>query len=217
MKKLLMIAAAALLSAPLLAQQAADPDKKVQGGAKLPPEWKARLDGSYATLDSVKWENTGGGFHVMTGPAGIFYPPQSMNGTYEVHATFTQVQPSDHPEAYGLFIGGADLQGPGQKYTYFLLNQDVQFLIKRRASASTPTVIDWTANAAIKKPDASRKMTNTLSIEVGKEKVRFLINGTEVSSQPLAKVDTNGIAGIRINHNLNVQVDGFGMKPATSH
>jgi hypothetical protein len=217
MKRLLILVAAALVTVPLIAQNPADPDKAVQGGGKLPPEWKARLDGSYAKLDSVKWENTGTGFHVMTGPAGIYYPPRALSGAYEVRATFTEMVGNDHAEAYGLFIGGADLQGDGQKYTYFLLNQENQFLIKRRAGNQTPTVVDWTPHAAIKKTDASKKMTNTLSIEVGKDKVRFLVNGTEVSSQPAAKVDTNGIAGLRVNHNLNVQVEGFAVKSATSH
>ena len=75
----------------------------------------------------------------------------------------------------------------------------------------------WTENAAIKKADAPGKMTNDLGIEVGADSVRFLINGTEVASQPKTQIDTNGIAGLRINHNLNVQVEGFTVKAATSH
>jgi hypothetical protein len=38
-------------------------------------------------------------------------------------------------------------------------------------------------------------MTNTLSIDVGKDKVRFLVNGTEVSTADAAKVDTSGMPG----------------------
>jgi hypothetical protein len=33
-----------------------------------------------------------------------------------------------------------------------------------------------------------------------------------VNSQPASAVDAAGIAGLRINHNLNVHVDGFGVK-----
>ena len=51
-----------------------------------------------------------------------------------------------------------------------------------------------------------------LSIVVAPDKTRFLVNGTEVSSQPTSGVDGAGIAGMRINHNLNVHVDGFGVK-----
>src|SRR5947199_257348 len=83
--------------------------------------------------------------------------------------------------------------------------QDGKFLIKKREGAATPNVMTWTEHAAIKKADASGKMTNALSIEVSADKVRFLVNGTEVASQPKTQIDPNGVAGLRINHNLNVQ------------
>ncbi len=189
-----------------------------QGGGKLPTGWQARLDQPTAKIESLSFEQMGSGFHVKTGPAAIFYKDtQKMNGAYETHATFTQLEPAAHPEAYGLIIGGADLQAEGQKYTYFLIRQDGKFLVKRRAGAQTPGVMTWTENAAVKKADASGKMANMLAIEVGKDKVRFLVNGTEVASQPAADLDTNGIAGLRVNHNLNVQIDNFGVKSSTSH
>jgi len=155
----------------------------------------------------------GPGLHFMSGPAGIYYrPADAKSGTYEVQASFAQMQPAAHPEAYGLFIGGSNLDGTAQKYTYFLIRQDGKFMIKRRAGASTPTIADWTDNAAVKKADSSGKMSNTLAIDVGRDKVRFLVNGTEVSTADVAQVDAAGIAGLRINHNLNVHVEGFTVK-----
>ncbi len=85
-------------------------------------------------------------------------------------------------------------------------------LVKRRAGATTPTVMNWTENAAVKKAAAGGKMTNALSIDVGKDRVRFLVNGTEVGSAAPDQIDTNGIAGVRVNHNLNVQVENFTVK-----
>jgi hypothetical protein len=213
MKRLAVLGLAALLSAPLLAQHQADPDKKVAGGGTLPSGWKGRLDSGDKTLAGVKAMQMGGGVHFQTGPAGIYYKPgDTMTGAYETHATFTQLVPAAHPEAYGLIIGGADLDGATQKYTYFIVRQDGKFMIKRRAGAATPTVADWTDSAAIKKPDSAGKMTNTLAIEVGKDKVRFLVNGTEVTSADTSQVDAAGIAGLRVNHNLNLHVEGFAIK-----
>src|SRR5437660_823884 len=210
MKKIaLAIAGMALAALPLLAQHpaehGADPDKKMAGPGTLPSGWKGRLDSGDKSLAGVKASQMGGGVHFMTGPAGIYYKPADKGaGAYETHATFTQMEPAAHPEAYGLFIGGANLQGDAQKYTYFLIRQDGKFLIKKRDGAATPNVMSWTDHAAIKKADASGKMTNALSVEVGADKVRFLVNGTEVASQPKAQIETNGIAGLRVNHNLNV-------------
>jgi hypothetical protein len=224
MKRLALTTALAALGATILLAQAPphhamqDPDKAIQGGGKLPAGWQARLDHASAGLEAVKFEPAGGGFHVTSGPAGIYFKPdQKAAGAYETHATFTQLEPAAHPEAYGLFIGGADLQGENQKYTYFLIRQDGKFLIKKREGAATPSVMNWTEAAAIAKADASGRMKNTLSIEVGADKVRFLVNGTEVASQPKAQIETNGVAGLRINHNLNVQVDNFGVKNAATH
>jgi hypothetical protein len=215
MKRLILtIAAIGVAVLPLVAQQhQADPDKKVAGGGTLPSGWKGRLDSGDKTLAGVKAMQMGGGIHFQTGPAGIYYKPaDTMTGAYEAHATFTQLAPAAHPEAYGLIIGGADLDGAGQKYTYFIVRQDGKFMVKRRAGAATPTVADWTDSAAIKKPDSAGKMTNTLAIEVGTDKVRFLVNGTEVTSVDAATVDTAGTAGLRVNHNLNLHVEGFAVK-----
>jgi hypothetical protein len=217
MKKIsLAIAAIAVAALPLLAQDhqhAADPDKKMAGPGTLPSGWKGRLDSGDKSLAGVKAAAMGGGVHFMTGPAGIYYKPaDKMTGAYEAHATFTQMVPADHPEAYGLFIGGANLDAAAQKYTYFIVRQDGKYMIKRRNGNDTPTVTDWTDSSAIKKADSSGKMSNTLAIEVGKDKVRFLVNGTEVSSVDAAKVDTAGTAGLRVNHNLNLHVEGFAAK-----
>jgi hypothetical protein len=189
-----------------------DPDK-MQGGGSLPAGWSARLDNGSTTPTGVNISGTAAALHFQSGPAGIYYKTaDTASGTYTVSATFTQVEPSAHPEAYGLFIGGADLAGADQKYTYFLVRQDGKALVKRRAGTATPTVMNWTENAAVKKAAADGKMTNALSIEVGKDKVRFLANGTEVASAMPDQVDAHGIAGVRVNHNLNVQVEGFTVK-----
>lgn len=215
-----VIVLTALLGHTQLAGQGmqADPDKNVQGGGTLPAGWQARLDRADAKMEAVKFVTMGMGVHATTGPAAIFYEAtMTAGGAFDALATFTQTKPSEHPEAYGLFIGGTDLSGPSQKYTYFLIRQDGKFLIKRRIGADTKNVMDWTDHGAIKKADASGKMTNALAIAAAKDTVRFLVNGTEVASLPVAQLDVSGIVGLRVNHNLDVNIDGFALKTAPSH
>ena len=186
---------------------------KMMGAGTLPAGWSVRLDSGGTKPDGVSVVPMGGGLHFKSGPAGIYYRTvDTKSGSYEVHASFNQVEPAAHPEAYGLIVGGADLAGAGQKYTYFLVRQDGMFMISRRNGAVVSPIVAWTGNAAVKKTDASTKGTNLLSIVVAPDKTRFLVNGTEVGSQPTSAVDGSGIAGLRINHNLNVHVDGFGVK-----
>jgi len=63
----------------------------------------------------------------------------------------------------------------------------------------------------VKKPDATGKSTNALEVRVGADKIDFVVNGVVVNTQPKsgATAKTDGIYGIRINHLLEVQVDGF--------
>ena len=85
-------------------------------------------------------------------------------------------------------------------------------MISRRDGAKVSAVVPWTDNAAVKKTDATTKGTNLLAIQVAADKVHFLVNGTEVSAQAASAVDGAGTFGLRVNHNLNVHIDGFGVK-----
>ena len=72
--------------------------------------------------------------------------------------------------------------------------------------SETPDVTAWTPHDAIKTLDADGRSTNTLTVEVGASQVRFLVNDMEVSSQPRSSFDTNGLAGLRVNHQLDVHI-----------
>ncbi len=199
----LTLATLALLAAlPAAAQQA--------GSGQLPAGWQARTDKD-APLEGVKFATMGGGVHATTGPAVILWRPgDQAQGDFAVAATFTQTRAPEHPEAYGLFVGGKALQSPEQGYTYFLVRQDGKFLIKTRTGATTANVTTgWIEHPAVVKADAAGKATNALRVEQVGDRVRFLVNGTEVHSAAAADVATGGQAGLRINHNLDVHVDGF--------
>ena len=70
-------------------------------------------------------------------------------------------------------------------------------------------MVSWSAHDAINELDAQGRSTNTLAVEVGDTQVRFLVNGTEVSTQPRSAVDTDGITGLRVTHFLNVHIDNL--------
>ena len=180
-----------------------------EGGVKA-GGWETRTDTGRDANDVLSFMAMGDGVHAETsGPgAAIFWEPSSMaSGDYTISASFTQVEPSGHPNAYGLFFGGADLADDTQRYSYFVIRQDGQFLIKKRMGGDTPDVVSWTSHDAVKQLDANGSSTNVLSVEVGSSDVRFLVNGTEVSTQSRSAVDVDGITGLRVNHLLNVHID----------
>lgn len=183
--------------------------------AQNPDGWQIRPDRANAAVDQIRFATMGDGLHVTTGPSAILYnPTHAATGAYRAHATFTQMRASQHPEAYGLIVGGKNLDGASQDYLYFVVRQDGKFLIKHRAGAETHTLVDWTAHPAVKAGDAQGKATNALAVEARPEGVRFLANGTEVAKLPRAPmVNTDGIVGLRVNHNLDVHVADFGVDP----
>ncbi len=176
--------------------------------------WEARLDFE-ADIDSVLgFMNMGSGVHVMTTGAGfaIFWQPESTaEGDFSISATFTQMERSGHANAYGLFLGGSDLQGPNQQYSYFMLRQGGEYLIKKRMGEDLPTLVDWTAHDAVNDLNDQGASTNTLTVQADGDTVRFLVNGAEVATQPRSAVDTAGITGLRVTHLLNVHIDDISL------
>ena len=203
MRKLLTATvAAAVLAVPFAAG--------AQGGVRA-EGWEHRLDAG-GDVNDLRFMTMGDGVHATTAGAGnaIFWQPASTaGGDFSIGATFTQMEPSGN--AYGLFLGGADLHGDGQRYTYFVVRQGGEFQIRRRMGDELPTVVDWTAHDAINDLDARGSSTNTLTVEAAGDAVRFLVNGAEVSSQPRSAVDTDGITGLRVTRMLNVHIGGLNL------
>lgn len=218
------VAGLGLTAGSLSAQMKGDPTNVVKDAGVNMAGWTGRVDPQAAKggkkLSDDKLVSMGTGFHVTSGPAAIYWnPAKTASGNYTVSGSFTQTKAPAHPEAYGLFIGGKDLNAPNQSYAYFVVRQDGKYLINHRANDSTVhKLVDWTANPAVKPADSAGKATNKLSIVVGPDKVSFLANGVEVNSLPRAQLDgmgqgTTGIAGVRVNHNLDVHIDGFAVTP----
>ena len=200
MRTSLVAVAVLLLTLPVLGQ----------GGGVTMNGWQGRTDSGRADINDLSFREMGGGFHVTTGPHAIFWNPSNTgSGTYTLSATFTQTKASSHPNSFGLFFGGGDLNGDGQAYTYFLIREDGQFLLKKRMGSDTENLAGgWAAHSAVNALDGGR-MTNTLSVEVGASNVRFLSNGTEVASVPKAGLAVDGVAGVRFSHQLDVHVSDF--------
>ena len=79
--------------------------------------------------------------------------------------------------------------------------------MKQRAGKDTKDIIPWTASPAIKLYDGkSESVANLLTIVATPASIDFLINGTKVASRPRADLVVDGIAGLRVNHNLNLHV-----------
>ena len=204
MKRYVSVAVLALLAVVPLAAQA-------------PKGWKVRVDRSTTASDpdaagAVKFVTMGAGVRATTPQAAVFWnPANTVTENYSLKGTFTLMRPSGHVNYYGLVFGGNTLEGSGQSYIYFMVAQDGTWLIKRRDGNATRDVSERSFSRAVNRPDASGMSTNALEVRVTTDKIEYFVNGTMVHTTPRTGITakTDGIYGIRSNHLLEIQVDGF--------
>jgi hypothetical protein len=184
---------------------------------EAPKGWKLRVDRSTSASDpdssgSIKFSAAGSSFHATTPQAAVFWnPANTASGAYSLKGTFTLVRPSNHVNYYGLVFGGSGLEGAQQSYVYFTVAQNGSWLIKRRDGDGSPRTIAQMTSDAVKKPDSSGQSVNALEVRVAADKVDCVVNGTVVYTAPRSTLaaNTDGIYGFRVNHQLEVRVDGL--------
>ncbi len=185
--------------------------------AQAPEGWKVRIDRSENAQDpddtpDLKVVRMGKGFHVTGGPAGTFWnPANTVTGDYTVRGTFTLMKPSGHVNYYGLIFGGSNLEGADQSYVYFLVAQNGTYIIRQRVGEKVENVHTRTTHEAVRQPGANGQSTNTLEVRVAGDTISYVVNGTVVHTAPKSGLTarTDGIAGVRVNHVLDVHVESF--------
>ncbi|MFO0072897.1 MAG: hypothetical protein ACK55A_12480, partial [Gemmatimonas sp.] len=139
------------------------------------------------------------GFHVTTGGSAaiVWHNDSTATGDFVVESTIFLVPTNGRDrEGYGLFVGGGDLAGAAQRYTYFLLRNDGRVLVKQRTGAQVSTLKDWTPLSAVKVQQGKDAMQNVLRVEAKGPTVRFLVNGTEAARLPRAQARVDGVFGV---------------------
>jgi hypothetical protein len=220
--------AAAQAPAPAPGQPAmqGDADRKVAGGGITAPGWKGKVDvgggnkQGLAITDS-KFAPEGGGFRITTGPAAIYWnPSNTAKGDYSVKATFKEPKQSyGHPHPFGVFIGGNKLDTDQQSFVYCVAYRDGTYVIRQFNGQTATTLARKTPHAAINKasgPEA--EVTNEVGWTVKGNRAECVINGQAVQGFDKAELvgagkleSTDGVYGIRVSHNSDAVVSGFGM------
>jgi hypothetical protein len=188
--------------------------------AQAPKGWKLRVDRSMSASDpdaagEIKFVEMGSGFHATNPKAAVYWnPANTATGNYTLKGTFKLIKTSGHSEYFGLIFGGSALDGPAQSYIYFMVESEGTWLIKSRNGSSTAQIASsGSPSDAVKKADASGTSTNALEVRVMADKIDFVVNGKVVNTMPKSgpAAKTDGVYGMRVNHMLEVQVDGFAL------
>ncbi len=184
-------------------------------GLPFPEGWQVRFDQDGASMEDLYLVTMPPGYHVTTGPAMIAWHPDSVaTGDFRIESETFLFDPQGRREAFGFFVGGSDLQGPDQRYTYFLLREGGEFLVKTRSGTETAEVQGWTSHPAIlsfaTKPEDAGTAKNVLVLEAMGNELRFSVNGVLLWTGPREGLATDGVFGLRVNHGLNLHITTIG-------
>jgi hypothetical protein len=206
-------------------------DRVVPGGGVSVPGWKGKIPDALRApntervIGDSKVSGTPASITINSGPPGIFWnPANTASGDYTVKATFNEPKvksANSHAHPYGVFIGGNKLDTPQNSLLYCLAyGEGNRFLLR----GFGPTVFNVgprgpeARNAAVKAAGADGSVTQEIAMSVKGDQVTCTINGTAVATLTKADVvgagkleSTDGTYGIRVSHNTDVVVTGFGM------
>lgn len=190
-------------------------------GQSWPEGWQVRTDRAGVDVAEIAFSEMAPGHHVTTGPAAIFWREDDRaGGRYRVDLESHLFDPEGRREAFGVFIGGRDLSDDGQRYVYFLIRDGGQFLVKERDGRETATLVQWTAHPAIRsfadRAEGAASVPNELAVEADDDEIRFYVNGSEVTSITRRPGMAEGIAGLRVNHNLDLHIARLAVSPIES-
>ena len=204
-----------------LSQNVADGSKPQGENLKVPDGWEWRFDksgadvsvGSDSESGDVFFVNMTPGWHITTGPAGIYYHVDNKaEGDFTLDSKIYLFDTKGrNREAFGLFIGGQDLKSDDQSYVYFLLRNTGEYLIKKRTGSETSTIKGWTKTDAMTMFTEETESTaeNDFQVKVAGDEIVFSLNGEVLSSMEKGDLNTDGHYGFRVNHSINLHISSL--------
>lgn len=214
--------ALALVVPTVAAQSQEEKDRAVTGGGISAAGWTARLDANSIkqgrALTDSKFVQKGNDFLLNIGPAASYWNPKNVaKGDYTLKATIRNLKSNaGHPHSAGIFIGGQGMDtDTTQAYTYCVVYTNGAAMVRQFTGVGKPATLFGGnraehINPAVK-PEGPDGATNDIAWTVKGGVATCSINGTAVFTAEAGKVATDGIYGIRVTHNVDLTVAGFGL------
>ncbi len=214
--------AVALVAPTVIAQDAGDKDRVVAGGGIKAAGWMAKIDaaaaGKGAKIEDSKFVQQGSDFVLNIGPAAIYWNPKNVaKGDYTVKATIKNLKSNaGHPHSAGIFIGGQNLTDDATAtVTYCVAYTNGAALVRQLNGPKPTTIFGGTRPPTILPaihPEGPDGATNEIAWTVKGGIATCSMNGTVIATVEAGKMaSTDGIFGIRVTHNVDLTVTGFGV------
>ena len=192
------------LAAPLAAQP-----------SPTPSNWRWRLDapaqltnGTRTPASDSGWffVDMAPGWHVTMGPGGFLYDPaNSASGRFAVQAEMI-LFPSSGNDEFGLFVGGRDVNTPGEAVSWFVVRRDGQAAAFTFQDGQLRTLSDWAAREGLSPLAGNGNVRTTVRVLAEPDSVRFFVDGVRVGAWARASLPTDGVYGFRIGRGANLHI-----------
>ncbi len=194
---------------------------KVANGGIRGAGWQGRPDPGTGAVNDSSLDVKGTDLEIHTGPAMLYWNPANKGaGDFTVSATFTEpkyMSSNDHPHPYGVFIGGSNLDKDNINALYCAAYGRGTFIIREFAPAGVNlNGRGAPADSIHKAAGKGESVDQTIALSVKGDSVSCSINGTVVGTWPKTDITgagkiatTDGIVGIRVAHNVDVNVKDF--------
>ncbi len=198
-----------------------DTAHKVPNGGIRGAGWQGRPDPGTGAVNDASLDVKGSDIEIHTGPAMLFWNPANKGtGDFTVSATFSEpkyMSSNDHTHPYGVFIGGSNLDNDKTTALYCAAYGRGTFIVREFGPGVTNVNGRGTANDAVHKAAGrGEQVEQTIALQVKGDNVSCIINGTTVGTYPKSDLigpgkltSTDGIVGIRVAHNVDVNVKDF--------
>jgi hypothetical protein len=215
--------ALALVVPTVAAQGQETADRAVAGGGISAAGWTARLDAASVkqgrAITDSKFVQKGNDFALNIGPAATYWNPKNVaKGDYTVKATIQNLKSNaGHPHSAGIFIGGQGMDSETtQAYTYCIVYTNGAALVRQfNGTARATTIFGGNRPENILpavKPEGPDGATNEVAWTVKGGVATCSVNGTAIATVEAGKMpSTDGIYGIRVTHNVDLTIAGFGL------
>ena len=169
------------------------------------PGWRWRADKPAADT-AAAFDQMAPGWHMTSKSAGLLYPAgERATGSFSHVADFV-VFPETTDSGFGIFLGGADLEGSAGTYVAALLRRDGAFSVISRAGGSESVLVPWTRHSAVKAHPGTGTVTNRLRINASVDSLRIFVNDSSVARIKLGNARTNGHFGFRVGERVNLHL-----------
>lgn len=150
------------------------------------------------------------GFHITTSPSVLFYHPEARaSGTFTVESDGFLFQ-GDSPNSYGIFVGGARLDGDDATWTSFEIAHDGTWVVRTRATgedgAAVVSEVAGPEAGPVALPGDEVTAKNALAVSADPESVAFRVNGETVLTLPRGDLPVDGVVGFRVGAGLNLHL-----------